>query len=78
MIQLASTDEALDTAAKLAAEFDAEASARDADRRLPHDEVQALKESGLLALTVPVEYGGIAAPATVLAEVLRRIAPTRR
>ncbi|OBI82181.1 SfnB family sulfur acquisition oxidoreductase [Mycobacterium sp. E740] len=74
MIQLAATDEALDAAAKLAAVFDAEASARDADRRLPHEEVQALKESGLLALTVPVEYGGIATPATVLAEVFRLIA----
>lgn len=74
MTPIASPDEALEVAAKLAAEFDAQASARDADRRLPHDQVQALKESGLLALTVPSEYGGIAAPATVLAEVFRRIA----
>ncbi|RAV17013.1 SfnB family sulfur acquisition oxidoreductase [Mycolicibacterium sp. GF69] len=71
---IASADEALDVAAKLAAEFDAEASARDADRRLPHEQVRVLKESGLLALPVPREYGGIAAPATVLAEVFRRIA----
>lgn len=74
MTLIASVDEALDVAAKLAAEFEAEASARDADRRLPHDQVQALKESGLLALTVPADYGGIDAPATVLAEVFRRIA----
>ncbi|KUI44953.1 SfnB family sulfur acquisition oxidoreductase [Mycobacterium sp. IS-1590] len=74
MNPIASTDEALDVAAKLAAEFDAEACARDAERRLPHDQVRALKESGLLALTVPVDFGGIAAPATVLAEVFRRIA----
>lgn len=74
MTSIASVDEALDVAAKLAAEFDAEASARDAERRLPHDQVRALKESGLLALTVPVDHGGIAAPATVLAEVFRRIA----
>nr|WP_090343760.1 SfnB family sulfur acquisition oxidoreductase [Mycolicibacterium malmesburyense]CRL74951.1 acyl-CoA dehydrogenase type 2 [Mycolicibacterium malmesburyense] len=74
MTLIASTDEALDVAAKLAAEFDAEASAHDADRRLPHDEVQALKESGLLALTVPADYDGIGTPATVVAEVFRRIA----
>ena len=44
--------------------------ARDADRTLPHAQVQALKDSGLLALSVPVEHGGIAAPATVIAAVL--------
>jgi SfnB family sulfur acquisition oxidoreductase len=71
---IASPDEALDVAAKLAAEFDAEAAARDADRRLPHDQVQALKQSGLLAVSVPTEYGGIAAPAVVLAEVFRLFA----
>jgi SfnB family sulfur acquisition oxidoreductase len=69
-----SADEALDVAAKLSAEFDASASDRDASRELPFDQVQALKQSGLLAVTVPVEYGGIAVPATVLAEVVRLIA----
>ncbi|MCV7281747.1 SfnB family sulfur acquisition oxidoreductase [Mycolicibacterium flavescens] len=71
---ITTADEALDVAAKLSAEFDAEASTRDAERRLPHEQVAALKESGLLALTVPVAYGGIEAPATVLAEVFRLIA----
>jgi alkylation response protein AidB-like acyl-CoA dehydrogenase len=33
--------------------------------------VQALKNSGLLALSVPAEYGGIDAPAAVVAEVFR-------
>jgi SfnB family sulfur acquisition oxidoreductase len=74
MTRIASADDALEVAAKLAAEFDAEAAARDADRRLPHDQVQALKRSGLLAITVPRRYGGIAASATVLAEVIRLIA----
>ena len=69
-----SAADALDVAAKLAAEFDAEASARDADRRLPHDQVKALKESGLLAISVPTRFGGVDAPATVLAEVFRLIA----
>ena len=71
---LTSADEALDAAAKLSAELDAQASERDASRSLPFDQVRALKESGLLAVTVPVEYGGIAVPATVLAEVIRLIA----
>jgi SfnB family sulfur acquisition oxidoreductase len=74
MTRIASADDALEVAAKLAAEFDAEAAARDADRRLPHDQVDALKHSGLLAITVPRRYGGIAASASVLAEVIRLIA----
>src|SRR3954465_2218300 len=74
MTRIASADDALEVAAKLAAEFDAEAATRDADRRLPHDQVQVLKRSGLLAITVPRRYGGIAASATVLAEVIRLIA----
>jgi SfnB family sulfur acquisition oxidoreductase len=74
MRRIASAQEALEKAAKLSAEFDAEASLRDAERRLPHDQVQALKDSGLLALTVPTRYGGIAVPNTVLAEVFRLIA----
>lgn len=61
-------------AERLAAEFAAGASARDAERRLPFDEVAALKRSGLLALTVPAAHGGPEAPATVLAEVFRILA----
>jgi alkylation response protein AidB-like acyl-CoA dehydrogenase len=52
MTRIASADDALEVAAKLAAEFDAEAAARDADRRLPDDQVDALKRSGLLAVTI--------------------------
>ncbi|MGV0852620.1 SfnB family sulfur acquisition oxidoreductase [Mycolicibacterium phlei] len=74
MTRIASAEEALDVAARLSAEFDTEASVRDAQRQLPHDQVKALKESGLPALSVPTEYGGINAPATVLAEVFRLIA----
>jgi SfnB family sulfur acquisition oxidoreductase len=66
----AATD-ALEVAAALSAEFAAEAGDRDAQRRLPHDEVKALKESGLLALSVPAEYGGLDASAEVIAEVFR-------
>lgn len=74
MTGIASGDAALEIAAKLSAEFDSEAAERDAQRRLPHEQVQALKDSGLLAVTVPREYGGIDVPAVVLAEVIRLIA----
>ncbi len=72
--RIADAPQALAIATELSASFAAEAGARDADRALPHDQVQALKDSGLLALSVPVEYGGIAAPAAVIAEVFRLLA----
>lgn len=72
--RIADADRALAVAADLSAAFAADAGARDADRALPHVQVQALKESGLLALSVPVEHGGIAAPAAVIAEVFRLFA----
>ena len=71
---LSSADEALTVAARLAAGFGTEASQRDADRVLPHDQVKALKESGLLALSVPQQFGGLDMSATVLAEVFRLFA----
>ena len=67
-------DDVLSAARRIAAEFAAGAPVRDAERRLPHDEVGALKGSGLLALSVPAEFGGVDAPATVVAEVFRTIA----
>jgi SfnB family sulfur acquisition oxidoreductase len=69
-----STAEATTVAEQLGSAFAEQASARDADRGLPHDEVLALKRSGLLALSVPTEYGGIDAPATTVAEVFRLLA----
>ncbi|MGV9800544.1 SfnB family sulfur acquisition oxidoreductase [Mycobacterium sp. NPDC003449] len=72
--RVASADQALVTAARLSAEFAEEANTRDADRVLPLTQVRALKESGLLAVTVPVEHGGLDVPATVLAEVFRLLA----
>jgi SfnB family sulfur acquisition oxidoreductase len=70
---LSSGADALRVAAELSEAFAAEAAARDADRALPHDQVKALKASGLLALSVPAEYGGLDAPAAVVAEVFRLI-----
>ncbi|WOC13964.1 SfnB family sulfur acquisition oxidoreductase [Gordonia sp. MP11Mi] len=50
------------------------ASARDAARRLPFDEVTALSATGLLAVTVPTEFGGPGLGARTLAEVVSIVA----
>lgn len=71
---VSSTTDATAVAEQLAGVFAEQAAARDAERGLPHDQVQALKRSGLLALSVPTEYGGIDAPATTVAEVFRLLA----
>lgn len=72
--KLTTNEQALHTAATLAEEFRIGAAARDADRSLPRAQVADLKASGLLAVSVPVEFGGLDAPATVLAEVFRLLA----
>ncbi|PZM16277.1 SfnB family sulfur acquisition oxidoreductase [Rhizobium tubonense] len=64
-----SDDEALDIAKRLSADFAKTASARDLDRTLPFDELDALSQSGLLAITVPSEYGGLDVSNAVLAEI---------
>lgn len=66
--------EALAVAAALAEEFRAEASARDAERRLPRAEVDRLASSGLLAVTVPAEYGGADVSQETLTEIFRLLA----
>jgi SfnB family sulfur acquisition oxidoreductase len=72
--RIGSADEAVAVAARLSEQFAADAARRDDERELPAEQVRALKDSGLLALSVPVEFGGIGAPATTLAEVFRLIA----
>lgn len=71
---VATAADAVVLAHRLSVEFGADASARDSERALPHDQVRALKESGLLALTVPEEFGGVDAPFEVVSEVFRLIA----
>ena len=71
---LTSAGDALAAAHRLAEAFDVEASTRDQRRALPHSQIRDLKDSGLLASTVPAEFGGADLPATVLAEVFRIIA----
>lgn len=72
--RITSVEAALGAAERLSRSFAEAAGARDAHRILPHEQVLALKESGLLALTVPTEYGGLDVPVSVLAEVMRLVA----
>lgn len=72
--RVSSAGDATFVAEHQAIDFAQQACARDAGRTLPHDQVQALKSSGLLALSVPAEHGGIEAPATTVAEVFRLLA----
>jgi SfnB family sulfur acquisition oxidoreductase len=71
---IADDAEALAVAAELAAEFRTGAAERDAERRLPHAEVDRLSASGLLAVTVPAEHGGADVRQETLAEVFRLLA----
>ncbi|MDV6270989.1 SfnB family sulfur acquisition oxidoreductase [Rhodococcus globerulus] len=66
--------EALETADRLAQTFRTDASRRDANRDLPHEQVRDIARSGLLAWTVPREYGGPDISAGTLAEVFRLLA----
>jgi len=66
--------DAVALAHRLSVDFATDAGARDADRTLPHAHVRTLKESGLLALSVPAEFGGVEAPYEVVTEVFRSIA----
>ncbi|MBY2923490.1 SfnB family sulfur acquisition oxidoreductase [Rhizobium leguminosarum] len=67
--RIGSDDEAIATARRLAAQFAARAAERDAERMLPFGELDLLAQSGLLAITVPAQYGGLDVSNAVLAEV---------
>jgi SfnB family sulfur acquisition oxidoreductase len=69
-----SDDEALNIARALAADFAKSAGARDLNRTLPYAELDALSQSGLLAISVPSEYGGLDVSNAVLAEITAIIA----
>lgn len=47
---------------------------RDADREFPHEEVNALKTAGLMAMTVPESYGGLGLPFDEVTECLMTLA----
>ncbi|PXW35790.1 UNVERIFIED_CONTAM: SfnB family sulfur acquisition oxidoreductase [Williamsia faeni] len=69
-----SAEQALSTARTLAAHFATGAVARDRDRKLPYRELDELSASGLLAITVPAQYGGADLAPSVVAEVFRILA----
>ncbi|MGH3360721.1 MAG: SfnB family sulfur acquisition oxidoreductase [Nocardioidaceae bacterium] len=66
--------EAVGLAADLAAEFAVDAAERELSRILPAVEMDVLSASGLLAVTVPREYGGADVSASSVAEVFRILA----
>ncbi|ASF11062.1 putative FMNH2-dependent monooxygenase [Nocardia brasiliensis NBRC 14402] len=72
--RITSAAQAFSVAQGLAAQFAAGAAVRDRDRVLPHDEVDRLAAAGLLAVTVPTEYGGAELPPSAVAEVVRILA----
>ena len=73
-VPLLGAADAVRVAARLSAELAEGAAGRDAARVLPFDQVRALAASGLLAITVPQEYGGPGLPIAAVTEVFRLIA----
>lgn len=53
--------------------FAADAGALDAGGHFPHEHIAALRRAGLLALTVPVRFGGAGRGLAVAAEVIREV-----
>ncbi|NKY88973.1 SfnB family sulfur acquisition oxidoreductase [Nocardia veterana] len=74
--RITSADQARAAAVRLAADFAVDAARRDSSRELPHRELDRLSASGLLAITVPAEFGGADLPPSVVAEVFRLLAAT--
>jgi SfnB family sulfur acquisition oxidoreductase len=68
-----SESEALAVAQDLAADFATEAAQRDRHRRLPQPELERFSETGLWALSVPKEYGGLGASLVTITEVFKII-----
>lgn len=73
-VPVLSAGEALDVAHGLAAELAPGAAERDRERRLPYAEVERLKGSGLLSLTVPALLGGPGLPPSTVSEVFAVLA----
>lgn len=66
---LISDEQAIEVARAFAVRFADGAARRDAERLLPFEELGELARSGLLAISVPCEYGGLDVSNAVLAEV---------
>ena len=67
--RLRSDQEAIQTAQQIARELEAEASARDRERRLPQAEIELLTRSGLWGITIPKAFGGPGVAHSTLVEV---------
>ncbi len=67
--RIADDAEAVAVARDLAAAFAPGATERDRTRRLPIAEIERASEAGLLAITIPKEFGGAGVSAATLAEV---------
>ncbi|MBV7701963.1 SfnB family sulfur acquisition oxidoreductase [Nocardia nova] len=72
--RITSAAQAHETAARLAAQFAVDAARRDSARELPHRELDQLSASGLLAVTVPAEFGGADLAPAQVAEIFRLLA----
>jgi len=68
--RIESEQQALDVAQQLAQQFRAGAAQRDRERLLPDSELRQLFQSGLGAITVPRDYGGIALSTATLAAIV--------
>lgn len=68
---ICSADEAVRVAASVAAELAPDAAARDRERRKPQAEFERLSAAGLLAITVPRQYGGAEVDAVTVAQVFQ-------
>ena len=70
---LQSEAEALAVARQLATAFASEAAQRDRTRRLPHAELDRFSGSGLWAVSVPKQYGGLGASMVTITEIFKVI-----
>lgn len=65
---------ALDIARQLALELEVGAAQRDFDGATPHEELEKIRRSGLLAIGVPPDLGGPGLSTTVLVDVIETLA----
>jgi SfnB family sulfur acquisition oxidoreductase len=72
--RIRSDQEAIRTAQQIAAQFEAEASERDQNRRLPYAEIELLTRSGLWGITIPKAFGGPKVSHTTLVEIFAILA----
>ncbi len=70
---ITSEQEAVEIATQLAARWAKDAVQRDQNRELPWKEIEEYSDSGLWAITVPKEFGGLGASAWTLAQVIAAV-----